>query len=61
MKTVCVFATIQIADEQRDVFECALFGENEFYITTQAFIVDCQELWRKTTNGYKITNVVIEG
>lgn len=61
MKTVCVFATIKVHDQEFDVMEHGVFGEYPLDSSAHAFIKSCEELWKKHASSYKITNVVIEG
>lgn len=61
MKTVCVFATLELSNGSivLDVMEHSWFGESGDYVTASCFIKYCQDMWKKNCNQYKITNVVI--
>ena len=60
MKTVCVFATLKLPNvHEFDVMEHSIFGENCAYESAAEFISSCKDMWSKTCNSYKITNVVI--
>jgi len=59
LKTVCVFAKLKVRDKESEVVEHSTFGSGCKYETASDFIAVCQLMWKKHSDSYVITNIVI--